>query len=181
MGFFTLSDGSRVGDEKEFSVGGFSDPIPEDTDVLAEIMSIAWADPGEFIKQPSIAVTWGVLQPKEYRDRKLYQKLQVESPDAKKRDKALRMLAAIDANHGGKLAKLDASPTDQQLASALASKIMALKVGVFVDENKENDKGRNYIKAVSPRKGVVDEPASAVKKAAPAKKAVDLYSDDIPF
>ena len=43
-------------------------------------------------------------------------------------DKAKRMLAAIDANAGGKLNASARKPEDQDLMMALAGKIMAIKL-----------------------------------------------------
>ena len=181
MGFLTLSDGTSAGNEKEYASpgGNFGEPIPEDTDCLAAIEVIKW---DTYQDEEYVSIQWAILQPAEHKNRKIFQKVKVNDADPKKADKAKRMLAAIDANHGGKLAKLDKEPTDQQLASALVTKLMVIKLGIWeIEKDDGSTKSGNWIKAVSPKKGAVVE--SETKAAPKTKAAADMsqFDDDIPF
>lgn len=182
MSFFTTSTGDNLAQNNtgSFSMGGddFA-PIPKDTRVLAVCEE---AKISEYQGDRYINLKWGIAQPKEYANRKIFQKVQVFATDSTKRDKALRMLAAIDANAGGKLAKENKEPTDQSLSAALTNRPMVLKLGVWELEDKS--KSGNWVQEVSAKKGAA-EPAPAPKAApAPAPRATggfDDMDDDIPF
>ena len=182
MSFFTTSTGDNLAQNNtgSFSMGGddFA-PIPKDTRVLAvcEESKIS-----EYQDKRYINLKWKIAQPKEFANRTIFQKIQVFESDSTKRDKALRMLAAIDANAGGKLAKENKEPTDQSLSAALTNRPMVLKLGVWELEDKS--KSGNWVQEVSAKKGAA-EPAPAPKPApAPAPRAnggFDDMDDDIPF
>lgn len=187
MSFFKLSDGTdALATGNTFEMGGGDlEPIPKNTDVLAVCDKAEWGqvqDTGE----DYISLRWEVLAPAVYVGRKVFQKLRVESPDSKKSDKARRMLAAVDANAGGKLAKANVEPSNDSLIAALSNKPMVLKLGVWESEDK-TAKG-NWVMAVSPRKSGGAAPAAATKPAAPvaapsptaASLAAD-YDADIGF
>jgi len=197
MSFWDLSDGGNAADtgsEYEIPGGGNFDPIPDGSNVLAMIDEIGWAndnDGNEYIN-----ARWTVLDPEEYKNRKIFQKLWVTDFDprakddkkaATKRDKARRMLAAIDANASGALSKNPGVPNDDQLAAALMNKPMVIKCMVWSmpDREKpgENIEG-NWIAAVAPaNKGVeVKEakPRPASKPASGGASALEL-DDEIPF
>ena len=142
----------------EFEMGGGSiAPIPSDTNCLAQIDEAKWdaKDGARYI-----SLRWVVLNPSEYKNRKIYQKLWVTDADAnakdadKKRDKAKRMLAAIDMNAGGKLRAAGVEPTDELLVKSLLDKPMIIKVMQWniTVENGETKSG-NWIGAVSAKKG----------------------------
>lgn len=171
MSFFTLSDGTSAANGKtDFELGG--EPIPDNTKLLAIIDEAKWAD---FEGNWHVSLRWTVLQPAEYKNRKVFQKLHVN--DQAKADKAKRMLAAIDANCGGKLAAANAEPTDQALTAALTNKPMVICVKVW-DMN--GNKG-NWVCAVSARKQG-DAPAAPVAPApAPAPATAQTFDDDVPF
>jgi len=95
----------------------------------------------------------------------VFQKLHVEDP--KKSDKAKRMLAAVDANCGGKLAAAGVQPDDQALTAALTNKPMVICVKVW-DMN--GNKG-NWICAVSARK----------QQAEPVVTQTHSIDDEVPF
>lgn len=182
MSFFTTSTGDNLAQNNtgSFSMGGYDfAPIPKDTRVLAVCEE---AKISEYQGDRYINLKWGIAQPKEYANRKIFQKVQVFATDSTKRDKALRMLAAIDANAGGKLAKENKEPTDQSLSAALTNRPMVLKLGVWELEDKS--KSGNWVQEVSAKKGAA-EPAPAPKPApAPAPRAnggFDDMDDDIPF
>lgn len=189
MGFWDLSDGeSAATGEKEYEQEtGNLDPIPDGSSVLAIIDEAKWGetrdDHAEFV-----SLRWSVMEPAEYANRKVFQKLWVTDDDPnvsdaakmdRKRDKAKRMLAAIDANAGGKLARKAARPTDDDLALALTNKPMIIKCMVW----EMGDNKGNWIAAVAPKSKGIDvkeakaKPATTSSRAAPA--AID--DDDIPF
>ena len=177
MGLFNLSDGSKAGGETEYDTSeGFGKPLPDNTEVLASCTAIEWS---EYEGVENIRSTWTIVLPAEHKDRKIFYTFKVNDKNPEKADKARKMLAAIDAAHGGKLAALDADPTDLDLGRALISKLMVLKVGYY-DMREQGGKEGNYIKAVSPRKAgaIVEE---VVKKSAKKAAPVDDYDDDIPF
>jgi hypothetical protein len=171
--FFQTSDGEQIKAEKEYSTGGDLDPIPKGTIVLAAPYEAKRQFKDDFkTKQPlpeSIGINWTVLAPPEYKNRKIFQDIKVNSKDPVKEEKAKRMLAAIDANAGGKLAEAGEYPTDSALATALVNKPMLLKLTVWVSEDKSAS--GNWVMAVSPRN----------KEAAAVETPATDFDDDIPF
>lgn len=187
--FWNTSDGADVTDdvEKEYDGGGggFS-IIPDKTNCLALLHSAAWKDDQK--GNSYINIRWDVMQHEAFKGTVIFQKLWVEDDDpnasdpAKKRDKALRMLAAIDANAGGKLARKGKKPTDDDLAVALTNKQMMIKVMLWEIDGKEG----NWIAAVGPKGGSMsvtapkDEPKKAARK--PERQPFDEdLDDDVPF
>lgn len=185
MSFFTTSTGENAAATAtgEFNAGGgdFA-PIPKDTRVLAMCDE---AKISEYQGQSYINLKWSIAQPKEYKGRVIFQKIKCWEADASKRDKALRMLAAIDANAGGKLAASGAEPTDLSLQTSLTAKPMVLKLGVWDIDGKTG----NWVQEVSkhqPKPGTAapapaPKPQPAPKPAPmPQSTGVDM-DDDIPF
>lgn len=172
MSFFNLSDGSNAAQTgNSFEMGG-GEPIPDNTKLLAIIDEAKWTD---YENSWYINLRWNVLQPAEFKGRKVFQKLHVQNADAKKADKAKRMLAAIDANAGGALMKTGKEPDDQDLTSALVNKPMVICVKVW-DMN--GNKG-NWISAVSPRNTNAAAPvAPPVHPVATQSHSID---DEVPF
>jgi len=194
MSFWDLDDGtSAVTGEKEYvqDTGNF-DPIPDGSNVMAVIEEAKW-DTVRNGNEEFISLRWSVEAPEQFLNRKIFQKLWVtdDDPNAKdaakakaKRDKAKRMLAAIDANCGGKLAKTPRKPTNDDLALALTMKPMVIKCMVW--EMKDGDgktNSGNWISAVFPKsKGVeVKESATPKKPETKAGGFADDLDDDIPF
>jgi hypothetical protein len=141
----------------EFEMGGGDiAPIPADTSCLAAIDEAKW---DEKDGARYISLRWNVLQPAEYKNRKVFQKLWVADPDPKakdaekKREKAKRMLAAIDQNAGGKLRAAGVEPTETSLGNALINKPMVIKVMQWKIEDGAETKVGNWIGAVSAKKG----------------------------
>lgn len=188
MSFFTTSTGENAASNATgtFSAGG-SDfaPIPKDTRVLAMCEE---AKISEFQGERYINLKWDIAQPAEHKGRKIFQK--VYALDLKQelvrtkgmtkaedyRDSALRMLAAIDANAGGKLAASGQEPTDQSLSQSLTAKPMVLMLDVW----DMNGKTGNWIREVSkhaPKPGAAPAPKPAPKPA----PAADIDDLDIPF
>ncbi len=126
MGFWDLSDGetaANTGTEYEVPSGNI-EPIPAGSSVLAMIDECKWEmkPTGEEF----ISARWTVLAPEQYKNRKVFHKMWVldmdpsakdEASGIKKRDKARKMLAAIDANAGGKLTAKPGRPTNDDLLS----------------------------------------------------------------
>jgi len=191
--FWNTSDGESATDTgKEYEQpSGNIDPIPNDSNVLAFIAVAKWAEDKDFNKY--IELEWTVEQPQEYANRKIWQKLWLKDPDpraktpeaaAKKRDKALRMLAAIDANCGGKLARSSGEPDNDDLAIALQAKLMTIKVMVWEMQGSDGTQMQgNWIAGVFPKsKGVKVNPDAPKPAAKPATKAGATVDDeDIPF
>ena len=145
MSFWQLSDGTQAENTTTFESGGGNfDPIPDNTKCIAAIEEAKWAD---YQGESYINLKWRVMRPNEYGNRIIFQKLKVfEHGD--KGDKAKRMLMAIDANCGGKLAKLRDTPQDEDLMMSLIGKPVAIKVQVW----EINGKTGNWISAVAPAK-----------------------------
>lgn len=185
MSFFTTYTGENAAATAtgEFSAGGGDFAlIPKDTRVLAMCDE---AKISEYRGQSYINLKWSIAQPKEYKGRVIFQKIKCWEADSNKRDKALRMLAAIDANAGGKLAASGAEPTDLSLQTSLTAKPMVLKLGVWDIDGKTG----NWVQEVSkhrPKPGTA-APAPAPKpqpapKPAPVAQSTGVdMDDDIPF
>lgn len=157
--------------------GGDMTPIPKNTSVLAAPDEAKW---DEYDGDRYISLRWAIMAPAEYKNRKLFQKIRVEDADPKKQEKAKRMLAAIDANAGGKLMAAGEEPTDKSLTVALCNKPMVLKLQVWSlvgDDGQE--KTGNWISAVSPRQG---SPAKPAKEPEPEPEPLPTdFDDDVGF
>ena len=88
------------------------------------------------------------------------------STTTEKQTKALAMLAAIDANAGGKLVASGLEPDDFALTSCLCNKAMMIQLAVW----KMSDKEGNWVKGVS----------ASAKAAEPAAKPSG-FDNEIPF
>ncbi len=172
MSFWTTSEGKSATTEAtgKFEASASYELIPDGTTALAIITkpSIEQYNGDEYIN-----VEWTIAKPEAYKNRKIFQKVRVWDSNPKKADKAKAMLANIDKNAGGKLAKLDKDPTNESL-SVLTGKTMLIKILIWSID----DKTGNYIGAVSPR--TTEEAAPA-----PTPKPVeidDAFDDaDVPF
>lgn len=157
MSFFTTASGEQIQAATTFeSGGGNMAPIPDGTSVVAMIDEAKW---DIYQAVGYISLRWVVAAPEAYKNRKVFQKVQVEHSSPEKREKALRMLAAIDANCGGKLMAAGVTPTDASLAAALLSRPMVLKMAVWtIKEDKQGAKlpeadwkSGNWVSKVAPR------------------------------
>ena len=126
MSFFKLSTGEEAVSSTTFELsgGGNNTPIPAGTILLAIVTEAKW---DTYNDESFVSIRQDVVG-KEYTKRVIFQKIKVEEADAKKRDKAIMMLMAIDANTGGFLAKSGEKPTNDSLQS-LCNK----QVGIMVD------------------------------------------------
>lgn len=170
------------GSEFEISGGNF-EPIPDKTQLLAIIDEAGWIDDIYNEDAAIIQLRWTVMQPEEYKNRKIFQKLRVRNSDPKKSEKAKRMLLAIDANAGGNIAKAGKTPQDADLAIHLMNKPMVIKVMIWEMDGDGDEKRRgNWVCAVSPRKNQNTAPAPVQQASAPVQQAsAQLDDDDIPF
>jgi len=164
MSFWDLSDGQTAADtSKEYEIpGGSMEPIPNNSDVLAIIDQAKWANKDKDDKSSPayIELRWSVMAPEAVKGRKVFHKLWVTDfdPNAKddtkakaKRDKARRMLAAIDANAGGNLTRTGEQPTDETLTLHLSNKPMVVKLMVWsMTTSDGTDMAGNWVSAVSP-------------------------------
>jgi len=178
MGFFTLSDDTEIENiSTEFDGGGgLIEPIPAGTQVLAFIEETTWVEPKDITDNSYISIVWVVTQPEQHKEKKIRQKIQVNSNNVKKSDKARRMFAAIDANAGGKLIKLKSDPTDVDFAKHLVNKLMVVMIQIWKGKDKETGDiiSGNWISAISPK--------SSELKAPPVnEKSSDDFDDDIGF
>ena len=171
--------GDTAGDATgEFDGGGGGfELIPEGTSVLAAIVDIGWT---EFQGREYINAKWAVLRPDCYKNRRIFQKIQVLEADEKKSLRAKRMLAAIDKNaSNGQLLAAGGRPTDANMMRHLLNKPMILKLGVWHGDEKSG----NWVMAVAPKTAApLPEPAAKTKKSsAQSSTAWSVDSDDIPF
>lgn len=169
--------------------GGNMEPIPDNTTCTAMLDEVKWAETNDNAKAEYISARWRIVKPEIYANRVVFHKIFCtdDKPGAKAdkidqtRDKAKRMLAAIDANAGGKLAKLSTKPSDVQLATALLGKAMNIKVMVYDMEDRQDATKRvtgNWIAAVSAKSAIAE--VKAAPKPAPAASVFADDDDDDP-
>lgn len=173
MSFWQTSDNENAtATGNEFETGGGNiEPIPAGTRLKAMIDDAKW---DEFQGDEFINLRWTVLAPDSYHNRKVFQKVRVLDKETKKADKAKRMLAAIDANCGGQLAKKEDAPGDMDLASALMNKPMMIEVQVWnMTGNDGQERSGNWVSRVAPANGS-EQKQSATKPSSGS-------DDDIPF
>ena len=195
MGFWNTSDGedaAKTGTEYEIP-GGSMEPIPAGSSVLAMIDEAKW-DHTQNDAEEFVSLRWTVLAPEEYKNRKVFHKLWVtdHDPNAKdhakavaKTDKARKMLAAIDANAGGKLTAKDARPSDDDLARALQDRPMVITLMTW--DSNTGGAGGNWVAAVAPKNKPLKIGDKVAPKAKPASQGSSggAYAggmdDEIPF
>lgn len=184
MSFWNTSDGKDTRETGgDFELSAAIEPIPEHTVCTAMIDEAIWNRDSE--GNSFIQLRWTIALPALYKNRKIFQKLWVIDDDPrakdaeKKRNNSKKMLAAIDANTGGKLAKNDRVPTSDDLAKALLNRPMTIRIGMW--KQKRQDTGEemkgNFVAAVS-QKGAVITPTPS---APPAKASMVVEDDSIPF
>ena len=179
MSFFTLSDGQNVDNTGVMEMGGGDiAPIPKGTNVLAAADE---AKIDEYNGERTIKIRWNVLQPEQYKNRKIFQKIKAFDNDSAVRDKALRMLVAIDTNCGGKLVASGQEPNDQSLTATLLNRPMVL--GLEVWELDDKSKSGNWVSKVSPRaqQGQQAAQPQVQTQVQPQPMANQDYSPDVPF
>ena len=175
--FWDLSDGEDITKTgTQFEVGGGDiEPIPNNTNCTAIIDLAGWDTYMD--GQKFISLRWSILAPFELKNRKIFHKLWVADPNPmwegdvdSKRDKAKRMLVAIDQNAGGKLLKSGKMPSDEALQLHLTSVPMTIKVKTW--ESKDKTAKGNYIASVGPKNNVKPEPVKVTR---------GMIDDEVPF
>lgn len=187
MSFWNLSTGDSAAETTgEFDAGGGSnEPIPEGTSVLAMPDEAGWKEDRNGVEH--LAIRWTILKPEAYQNRKIFHKLFVSDDDprakdpAKKKDKALRMLGAIDKNAGGKLLKKEGRPSSDDIALALISKQMVIRLGVWEMQGDNGPMSGNWVQSVAPKTAEISDGPVARAKPKPAAFADDPFNDEIPF
>jgi len=153
---------------EEENIGNFAmtvemEPIPSKTLCLAFIEEAKW---DSYEEEEYISLRWKVLQPSDYKNRVIFQKIKVYDKDSKKSEKAKKMLMAIDFNAKGGLAKSGKVPTTEILQGKLCNKPMNIMVMMWAMEDQitgETRKG-NWISAVSPKGDNVPERVVKVER-----------------
>lgn len=192
MSFWSTSSGENLAAQtaeqaKEYTPPSNDlEPIPGGSKVRAFIKEAGWdkdKDSNRYVK-----LRWDVTKPDDYAKRVVFHKLWVKDsdPNAKnpdeKRDKALRMLAKIDAFAGGKLAAKGAEPSDDELLIALANKEMVLSVELWEMKGSDGQMmSGNWVRDVHPLKGTALKIGEAKPPKGESKKPYDDLDDDIPF
>lgn len=176
-------DGKEVvsGSEEHEVAGGGGGllPIPENTQVKIGIAEAKWETndrEGTFI-----SLKHQVTAPACYKGRVIFQKLHVNPVDGeanakltaedrqKKKSKALKMLAVIDTNSGGKLLSSPERPTDQKLQSCLVGKTMMMMLGEYEFDTKDGQRIPNPVDYMR---------GNWVKKVAPKTKFVEMSKEE---
>jgi len=160
-----------------FEAGG-GEPIPDNTNCIAYIKDVGIK---EYEGDSYVNIQWQILKPENYKNRVVFQKVRIFDTDPMKQEKAIRMLAAIDHNNGGKLPK-DRDPSESDLVVGLSKAMMGIKVMKWEMNTKyEGVKTGNWISAVS-AKAKAAAANIEIPKSEPVQEtaAVDIDSD-IPF
>jgi len=168
MSFFTTSEGENLNASNvttDYEVSTAMEPIPDGTILKAVPTEVKWA---EYEGDRYINVRWDVIDG-EFKSRVVFHKIRVCSVKPTQKDKALRMLAAIDANAGGKLMQLAGEPTDMDLAY-ICNNPMEIRVRIWSmeDENGGPDRTGNWVEAVSSLGSAAPSPAPVNGASSPA-------------
>lgn len=190
MSFWSTSAGENLAAQSAEQRQEYTPPtndlelIPAGSKVRAFVKEAKWdktQDGDRFIK-----LRWDVVKPDEVAKRVVFQKLWVKDadPNAKnpgdKRDKALKMLAKIDALAGGKLAAKGTEPTDDELLVALADKQMVIAVELWEMEGRDGLMSGNWVRDVKPCEGT-ELVLGKAKEPEKPKGGFDDLDDDILF
>lgn len=179
MSFWAIENNTEEENLGQFNMGGGEiEPIPNKTQVLAFIDEIKW---DEYEGDSYISARWNVIKPDEYKNRKIFQKIRVNDADAKKSDKAKRMLMAIDFNAKGGLASSGKEPTTEMMQSKLTNKpmVIMLQIWAIEDKNTGEMKKGNWVSAVSPKGDGV--PDKVIKVEREKKELTDEEAGEIVF
>ena len=191
MSFWSTSTGENAADNAasnyEVEGGGSLEPMPEGTSVLAFPKKAEWAKTQDGNAE-YVYIQWSIMKPEQFANRVVPHKLWVTDLDPgvidlekakKKRDRNLNMFATIDANAGGRLARINSKPTNEELAAALTGKTMVIGLGVW----ETNDgKSGNWVRSVSDKNAELKVgTAKSAQKAASSGNIGNDIGDSIPF
>lgn len=202
-----LSSGGSAADDAKTDYempGGSFEVIPEGSKVLSMVEAAEWTNTEQDGSGAEyLSLQWTVVKPEDVKGRKIFQKLFISDTDPKvrdngkaekKRDRARKMFAAIDANAGGKLAKKGGKPSDDDIMLALSNKLMVIRLGVWSLEDRDNPNGPpitgNWVSAVAGKGSEVI--LTEAKTPAPQRRQEPAsggyggggsagYDDEIPF
>jgi len=190
MSFWATSTGENLAAQSKEQAQAYTpptndlEPIPGGSKVRAFVKEAGWDKDKDGNR--SVKLRWDVTKPDSHAKRVVFHKLWVKDndPNAKdpngKRDKALRMLAKIDAFAGGKLAAKGAEPSDDELLIALANKEMVIAVELWEMKGSDGQMmSGNWVRDVYALEGtalVIGEAKGGKADAGPR----DL-GDEIPF
>lgn len=179
MSFWNTSSNAPVQATGSFEMTTDLAPIPSNTVLRAVVTEAKW---DEYQGDHYISLRWDVIEG-EHKGRVVFQKIRAKDADPKKRDKAITMLAAIDANAGGSLMRSGQEPTDIAMMQALCNKPMQIRVKVWAikDEATGETKQGNWIDGVFANNGAapVQQPQSAPAPAPVQQQPT--FDDDIAF
>lgn len=96
------------------------------------------------IEQTFIKCTWAIVEG-DFSGRKVFQKMHVQDQDQSKAQRALQMLAAIDANAGGKVMAAGTIPDDMMLGVSITN----IPMMITINEWSIGNNSGNYVSAVS--------------------------------
>lgn len=146
MSFWSTSENKPVQAKTSFEVDTNPPPIPSGTLIKSIVTEAKWAD---YQGDQYINIRWDVIEG-QFKGRVIFQKIRVQDTDDKKRDRAIEMLAAIDANAGGRLLATNDRPTDVLMMQHLCNKPMVIRTRVWAmeDENTGEKKQGNWIDGV---------------------------------
>lgn len=191
MSFWNTSSGeSAVTNSTSFEIEGGGDlsPIPAGTKVLAIVEMASKRTVKDSVEEYA-EIKWAVLKPEIYKNRKIFQKVWCYDLDPAvtdptkaqaKKDKALRMLATIDSNAGGRLAAAGVEPTSDALALSLNNKTMVIGLNVW----EMGDAKGNWVYSVAPKgTEITSEEDAAKNKPVPVQRntAPAGIDDEVPF
>lgn len=173
MSFWNTSDAKPIEATESFEAQEQLKPIPTGTLLRSIITEAKW---DEYQGDEYISIRWDVIDG-EHKGRVIFQKIRVMDSDAKKADKAKQMLAAIDANAGGKLLATGERPTDVGMMSNLCNKPILIRVRVWaIEDNITGEKKEgNWVDAVFNVKAAQLQQQAA--KQEPAQAGIDLNED----
>ena len=130
-------------------------PIPNNTVVDAYVESAQWTNVDPVFAEnygyaeKVITIVWKIAGG-EYNNRTIYHRVQVLHPEAKKSDRARRMLSAIDGNtQAGIFANNDCS--DERLLG-ICNKVMQIQIGLM--------NGKNFVASI----GLANVPTKPVEQ-----------------
>ena len=183
MSFWNTSDNVAVVATTSFESQTEMEPIPHNTLLRSVVTEAKWSDTTDSQSANGrgskyLSIRWDVIDG-EHKNRVVFQKIWTEEQDGKKRDKAIEMLAAIDANAGGKLMQLGREPSDIEMMSSLCNKPMVVRAAVWKMKKDDGEEiSGNWINAVFDPK--TPTPKSEPKKQA-APGAAAKFDDDLDF
>lgn len=179
MSFWDTEDGNVASKpvDTTFDEGGNIDPVPDGTVVTMAAKKAEWDD---YEGDEYINIQWSVIDG-PYKNKVIFHKLRILDLEAKKKARALRMLAVIDANASGRLIKLTEKPTDYDLMS-ICDHPMEGRLRIW----EMNDKTGNWVEAVgalgslSKKKPALETKVKEQFNSVVSQEVKDL-DDDIPF